>query len=103
MATTTEAARKKLVDDFKALTADTEELLRATANQTSEQVSTARARVQERLREAKTAVDELREDVVARARVTAEAADRTVRSHPWESVGIAAGIGFLLGMLTSRR
>ena len=61
MATTTEAARKKLVDDFKALTADTEELLRATANQTSEQVSTARARVQERLREAKTAVDELRD------------------------------------------
>ena len=35
----TEAARKKLVDDFKALTTDTEELLRATANQTGERAS----------------------------------------------------------------
>jgi ElaB/YqjD/DUF883 family membrane-anchored ribosome-binding protein len=103
MATATEAARRKLVDDFKALTTDTEELLRATANQTGERVSVARARVEERLRDAKEAVDELREDVVARTRAAAEAADRTVRDHPWESVAIAAGVGFLLGMLTARR
>jgi ElaB/YqjD/DUF883 family membrane-anchored ribosome-binding protein len=103
MATATEAARKKLVDDFKALTTDTEELLRATANQTGERVSAVRARVEERLRKAKEAVDELREDVVERSRAAAEAADRTVREHPWESVAVAAGVGFLLGMLTSRR
>jgi len=99
----TEAARKKLVDDFKALTTDTEELLRATANQTGERVSAVRARVEERLSKAKVAVDELREDVVERSRAAAEAADRTVREHPWESVAVAAAVGFLLGMLTSRR
>jgi len=103
MATATETARHKLADDFRALTADTEELLRATANQTGERVSAARARVEERMREAKAAVDELQDDVVARTRAAAETADRTVRSHPWESVAIAAGIGFLLGMLTARR
>jgi len=48
-------------------------------------------------------VDELREDVVERSRAAAEAADRTVREHPWESVAVAAAVGFLLGMLTSRR
>jgi len=26
-----------------------------------------------------------------------------VQSHPWQSVGIAAGVGFLLGLLSSRR
>lgn len=103
MATTTEAARKKLVDDFKALTADTEELLRATANQTGERATAARARVEERLRKAKEAVDELREDVMESSRAAAEAAERTVREHPWESVAVAAGIGFLLGMLSGRR
>ena len=99
----TEAARKKLVDDFKALTTDTEELLRATANQTGERASAARARVEERLDKAKEALDGLREDVMERSRAAAEAADRTVRDHPWESVAVAAAVGFLLGMLTSRR
>ena len=103
MATATETARKKLVDDFKALTADTEELLRATANQTGERASAARARVEERLRKAKETVDELRDDVMESSRAAAEAADRTVREHPWESVAVAAGIGFLLGMLSGRR
>jgi ElaB/YqjD/DUF883 family membrane-anchored ribosome-binding protein len=103
MATATEAARNKLVDDFKALAADTEELLRATANQTGERASAARARVEERLRKAKEGLDELREDVMEHSREAAEAADRTVREHPWESVAVAAGVGFLLGILTSRR
>ena len=103
MTMATEAARKKLVDDFKALTADTEELLRATANQTGERASAVRARVEERLRKAKEAADELREDVVERSRAAAEAADRTVHDHPWESVAVAAGVGFILGVLTSRR
>ena len=103
MATATESARKKLVEDFRALTADTEELLRATATLTGERASAARARVEERLRVAKEAVGEFREDVVERGRAAAQAADRTVRDHPWESVAVAAGIGFLLGMLTARR
>ncbi len=103
MVTATETARKKLVEDFKALTNDTEELLRATASQTGERASAARARVEERLRAAKEAADEFREDIAARGRAAAETADRTVRDHPWESVAVAAGVGFLLGMLTARR
>ena len=43
-------AKDKLVTDFKAVMADTEELLQATANQAGEKVTTARGRVQERLR-----------------------------------------------------
>ncbi len=101
--TASQTARKKLVEDFKALSADTEELLRATASQTGERANAARARVEERLHEAKEAVEAFRDDVIARSRVAAETADRTVRDHPWESVAIAAGVGFLLGMLTSRR
>jgi ElaB/YqjD/DUF883 family membrane-anchored ribosome-binding protein len=99
----TDTARQKLAKDFRALTADTEELLRATANQTGERINAARARVEERLREAKAVAEEMGEDVLERTRAAAETAERTVRAHPWESVAIAAGVGFLLGMLTARR
>lgn len=103
MVTETQAARKKLVDDFKALTSDTEELLRATAGQAGERVTAARLRVEESLNDAKEAVAEFGDTVVDRTRQAARATDEAVRSHPWESVAIAAGVGFLLGMLTSRR
>jgi ElaB/YqjD/DUF883 family membrane-anchored ribosome-binding protein len=103
MVTETQVARKKLADDFKALTADTEELLRATAGQAGERVTAARLRVEERLHDAKEAVAAFGDTVADRTKAAARATDEVVRSHPWESVAIAAGIGFLLGMLTSRR
>jgi ElaB/YqjD/DUF883 family membrane-anchored ribosome-binding protein len=103
MATETQAARQKLVEDFKALSTDTEELLRATAGQAGERVTAARLRVEERLHDAKEAVAAFGDTVADRTRAAARATDEAVRQHPWESVAIAAGVGFLLGMLTSRR
>ncbi len=103
MTTAPAAARRMLVLDVKAVTAEPEACLRATATLSGERASAARARVEERLRAAKDAVGEFSGDVVERGRAAAEAADRTVRDHPWESVAIAAGLGFLLGMLTARR
>jgi ElaB/YqjD/DUF883 family membrane-anchored ribosome-binding protein len=103
MTSETQAARERLVDDFKALTADTEELLRATASQTGERITAARARVEEQLRAARDAIAEAGEGALERTRAAARATDRAVRDHPWESVTIAAAVGFLLGMLTSRR
>jgi ElaB/YqjD/DUF883 family membrane-anchored ribosome-binding protein len=38
-----------------------------------------------------------------RAREVAQAADEYVRENPWQSVGIAAGIGLVVGMLLARR
>ncbi len=103
MTTQTQAARDKLVEDFKALATDAEELLRATASQTGERVDAARARVEERLRASRDKLAKLEQDVVEHTRATARATDQMVREHPWESVGIAAAVGFLLGMLTGRR
>ncbi len=44
MNATTDVAKEKLVKDFKAVVADTEELLKATASQTGDKVAAARAR-----------------------------------------------------------
>jgi ElaB/YqjD/DUF883 family membrane-anchored ribosome-binding protein len=34
---------------------------------------------------------------------SARATDRTIRQHPYESIGVAFGIGVLLGVLINRR
>ena len=39
----------------------------------------------------------------ARAKAAGRATDAYVHEHPWQSIGVAAGIGLLLGMLIARR
>lgn len=95
--------KDKLIEDLKVVAADVEELLRATASQTGEKVAAARARAEESLRATKARLQEAGEEVAARTRIAAGAADDYVRDNPWQSIGIAAGVGFLLGILVSRR
>jgi len=91
------------VKDFRAVAADAEELLKATANQTGERVTAARARIEETLREARERLAELEEGAIARGKQAARRTDEYVHDHPWESIGVAGAVGFLLGMLISRR
>lgn len=99
----TEAAKDRLVADFKAVVSDAEELLKATANQTGERITAARARIGERLDEAKRNLAELEDGLVVKTRAAAKATDQLVREHPWQSVAVSAALGYLLGLLTNRR
>ena len=45
----------------------------------------------------------LEAEALKHARVLAGEADEYVRGNPWQAVGIAAGIGLLLGVLMMRR
>jgi ElaB/YqjD/DUF883 family membrane-anchored ribosome-binding protein len=38
-----------------------------------------------------------------KARESAQAADRAVRDHPYQTLGIALGLGVLIGVLAGRR
>jgi len=37
------------------------------------------------------------------AREMADATEEYVRDNPWQSVGVAAGVGLLIGLLIARR
>ena len=101
--TETDVAKERLVKDFKAVVADTEELLKATASQTGEKVAAARIKVEESLADARKRLSELGEDLTDKAKAAARKTDELVHEHPWQAVGLAAAVGFLLGMLISRR
>ena len=103
MNTDNAVTKEKLMQDFKIVVADAEELLRATATQAGEKVTVAREKVQESLRRAKVKLAEAEEILIDRGKQAARYTDEYVHDNPWKAVGIAAGVGFLIGLLTGRR
>jgi ElaB/YqjD/DUF883 family membrane-anchored ribosome-binding protein len=94
-----EGSTERLLQDLRAVVQDGEELLRAGAQDLSERGMAAR----ERLAAALEVARETRHKLEARARAGAQATDRVIREHPYQSVGIAFGIGLLLGLIANRR
>lgn len=102
MTIVTEEARERLVGDFKKVIRDAEALLRATADQTGDAIDAVRMRAEESLRDARNRLDEVEGDFLNRTKAAAKATDELVHERPWQAVGLAAAVGFLLGMLTGR-
>ena len=98
-----ELSASQLIDDLTAVIKDSESLLRVTAAQTGDKVEEIRARAEDTVRNAKARIGEVEEQALERAREFAGEADEYVRGNPWQAVGIAAGIGLVIGMLMSRR
>ena len=90
-----EANMEKVVTDLEELTRDAEAMLRATAGQTGEKMNELRSRLSAALDPVKATYHRLEEKTVAGAKI----ADKTIREHPYESIGIAAGMAFGLGLL----
>jgi ElaB/YqjD/DUF883 family membrane-anchored ribosome-binding protein len=89
----------KLVQDLKNVVADAEDLMKATAGEVSEKAKEARDRLASALASARSSCSRIEEQAVAGAKV----ADRAVRDHPYESIGVAFGIGMIIGVLLGRK
>jgi ElaB/YqjD/DUF883 family membrane-anchored ribosome-binding protein len=93
---------KKIADMEESaanLADDARELLAATAGMAESKIIEARKRLQVALERGKEAWGDVQDRAVAQARV----ADEVVRDHPYQSIGIAFGVGALLGILMARR
>ena len=98
-----DASKDKLIADFKVVVADAEELLRATATQAGDKAADLRAKIQNRLADAKVRLADAEAVMVDHAKQVGRAADNYVHDNPWRSVGIAAGFGLIVGLLIGRR
>ena len=97
------SSKQKLVSDMKVVVSDAEEILRATAGVAGEKTVDLRARIGERLQEAKLRIADAEAALLDRTKAAAHAADDYVNDNPWQAVGIAAGVGLLLGLIIGRR
>ena len=96
-------SKEKLIADMKVVVADAEEILRATAGIAGEKMADLRERIGERLSDARVRLDDAEAMLVDKTKAAARATDDFVNENPWQAVGIAAGVGVLLGIIIGRR
>ncbi|MBF8722709.1 MULTISPECIES: DUF883 family protein [Pseudomonas] len=96
-------AQELLMDDFQALVRDTEKLLADTANLAGDQADALREQLHERLTQARESLHSTQDSVRERGQAALGSAEQYVQENPWQAIGIAAGVGLLIGLLANRR
>jgi ElaB/YqjD/DUF883 family membrane-anchored ribosome-binding protein len=99
----TAAQTDKLLADLRLVVTDAEELLRTTAGQAGEGAAELRAKVQASLTRAREGLADAQEAALEKAKAAGRAADDYVHENPWRSIGIAVGVGVVVGLLIGRR
>lgn len=97
-----ELGKQKIVDDLRVLLTDSEEMLRLAAHVPGEGVGVLRERLGTHVESLQAALGDAQDAAQRRYRVAALNTERYIRHNPWQAVGIAAGIGFLVGALAAR-
>jgi ElaB/YqjD/DUF883 family membrane-anchored ribosome-binding protein len=95
--------KEQLINEFKVVVADAEALLKATANTGDAKLSELRAKAEESLGIAKESIMDIQTEVLAKTKAAAKATDAYVHENPWRSIGFAASLGVVVGLLISRR
>jgi ElaB/YqjD/DUF883 family membrane-anchored ribosome-binding protein len=98
-----EITNEQLRAHFEDALADAEALVKATSDMSGEGLAQVRTKARESVRIAKARLGDAQDMVVQKARGAANATDAYVRDSPWEAIGVAAGVGVLVGVLLARR
>lgn len=98
-----QGTKERMMSDVNAVLVDAEELLKQAAQSSGEQAADLRRRAQSAISAAKARLVEVEHKVVDQAKYAAKATDTWVHEHPWTAIGVAAGIGVLLGLAINRR
>jgi ElaB/YqjD/DUF883 family membrane-anchored ribosome-binding protein len=86
-------------NEMDTLAEDARALMAATADVAGEKVAEARTRLAAALESTKEFMGRVRDKAVEGA----QAADEAVRDNPYQAIGIAFGVGALVGYLAMRR
>ena len=85
-------------DEIRTLLHDVESAMSETTGEAAEKFTELRERLRTVLAEGQSTYERVRDETVRRAKQ----ADHFVRENPYYAVGIAAGVGALVGLLVSR-
>jgi ElaB/YqjD/DUF883 family membrane-anchored ribosome-binding protein len=98
--TATDIETSRVMSGLKTVTRDAEEMLKTVSGESGGNGSHAmRARLSTAIESAKETYQRLQAKAIAGAKAT----DKAVRGHPYESLGVAFGVGLLVGVLVRRK
>ncbi len=89
--------------DMKTLIEEAQELFREATQVTGAKADELRSKGLSLLEIATQKAQEFQEVALEKGKEAAQATDEFVHEHPWKAVGIAAGIGLVVGLLIARR
>ncbi len=95
--------QEALMTDLQDVLADTEAMLKDVTAEGGEMAVALRERITANLKSVKAKLIETEQMVSDKAKVAAKATDEYVHDNPWQSIGVAGAVGFLVGLLVSRR
>jgi ElaB/YqjD/DUF883 family membrane-anchored ribosome-binding protein len=78
-------------------------LLEHTASLAGDQADELREQIRDSLLRARETLKLTEDALQERGKAAVAATEDYVQANPWQSVGIAAGVGFLIGLLATRR
>lgn len=93
---------REFIGEFKALMADAEALIEATEGHADDAIKTIRSKALKTLTGAKESIADFEGVLTDKAKAAAKDADNFVHRNPWESVGVAAGLGLIVGLFIRR-
>jgi ElaB/YqjD/DUF883 family membrane-anchored ribosome-binding protein len=89
--------------EFQNVLSDLEDLMKATTSLTGDDLVRTKEKLGERIAAARESVGKVGGAIVHRARTTAVVTNDFVHEQPWKALGVGAIVGFLLGVVISRR
>ncbi len=96
-------SQTRISREVRAVVDDAEALLRHAVGDAGQGYADARSRLELSLKTARSELESAEHAMLDNARRAKQATDEYVHQHPWQSMGVGAGVGLLLGMLISRR
>ena len=103
MARTVRESKEKLIKDFQSVIADTEELMKFVSNESGGKAQALRDKLDRNLKLAKDYLRDVEGSVVDKSKVAAKVTDEYVHENAWRTVGLAIGVGILIGFLIRDR
>ena len=93
----------EMESDVNRAISGAEDMLAQAANSTGEKAAELRGRAIEQLQALRGRLQDAHAAALRQSKAAARATDDYVHDHPWRAIGVAAGVGVLIGLLIGRR
>ncbi|CAH1082947.1 DUF883 family protein [Candidatus Nitrotoga sp. 1052] len=94
--------KNDLLRDFNAVVNESEQLLKSVIDEGGNKANALRAKMELNLKAAKDRLRHIEETAIETTNTAVRATDNYVHENPWRVIGVAAGIGAVIGLLLNR-